>query len=167
MAFSCQGPSVDKDPSFLITYDILNKDGAKTTTVNQGENFVFTLMITNTSDEDWYIDHQSIIGSNFTEIFKKSNSGQDSLVGQAYISAMCTFQSGDVIPAKGTYQIDIPWIADKSLTKVPSCSLLTKDNGYLPTGLYVTKINQAINVFRSDITRKIPLNEYNIAFQIQ
>lgn len=167
MAFSCQGPSVDKDPSFLITYEILNKDGAKTTTVKQGENFIFRLLITSTADEDWNIDHLSVVGSNFTQLFRKSTSREDSLVGQAYLSAMCTFQAAILIPAKGTFQVDVPWIADTSLTKVPSCSLLTLDNSYLPAGQYTTNNNGTIKLSRAESTHEIALKNYNLAFQVQ
>jgi len=168
MAASCEDPNVDIEESpFLISYNILNRNGTKTTTLNKDENFVFSLVITNTSDEAWYIDHRSVMGSNITELYKKTSAGTDSLLGSAYLSATCSFQSGVLIPAKGAYQVDIPWVADKSLTKVPSCGLSTKGNSYLLTGQYITKINGTIKVFRSEITREIPLNEYNLAFQVQ
>jgi hypothetical protein len=168
MAFSCEGPAVDaKEPPFSISYTILNEDGVKTDNVNQGENFVFSLIITSTSNEDWYIDHGSLIASNFTELYKKTSSGSDSLLGPAYLSAVCSFQSGVLIPANGTFQVEIPWIADTSLTKVPSCGLSAKDNSYLPAGQYITRINGAIKLFRAGASREIPFKDYNLAFQIQ
>ena len=167
MALSCENPNVDtEEPPFLISYNILNKEGTKTTIVDKGENFIFSLVITNTSDEDWYVDHGSVIGSNITELYKKTSTGADSLHGSAYISAMCSFQSGVLIPAKGNYQTDIPWIADESITKVSSCGLSTKNNNYLPNGQYTTKMSGTIKIFRSEITHEIPLNKYNFAFQV-
>lgn len=168
MAFSCNNSDVDPENApFSVTYNIVNKEGVKTNSVKQGENFVFKLVITSASNEDWYVDHGALIASNFTELYKKTSGGSDSLLGPAYISAMCEFQSGVLIPAKGTFEIDIPWIADKSLTKVPSCGLSTKDNSYLTAGQYTTKINGAIKIFRADVTREIPFKDYNLAFQIQ
>jgi hypothetical protein len=168
MAFSCDNSSVDADkPPFSVTYSIVNMNGERTNTIKEGENFVFSLVVTSTSDEDWYIEHGSIIGSNFTELYKKSSADSDSVVGSAYLSATCSFQNGVLIPAKGTYQVDIPWIADQSLTKVPSCGLSTKDNSFLPAGQYTTKIKGAIKVWRSEITRELPLSEHNLTFQIQ
>lgn len=167
MAFSCDNPDVDTEKTtFSIRYSILNKDGVKTNLVKKGENFIFSLVITSTSDEDWYVDHGSLIASNFTELYKKT-SGSDSLLGPAYSSAMCSFQSGVLIPSKGTFQVDIPWVADQSLTKIPSCGLSAKDNSYLPAGQYITKINGAIKLFRADVTHEIPFKDYNLSFQIQ
>lgn len=168
IAFSCVNSDVDaEDSPFSVRYTILNKDGIATNSVKEGENLVFSLTITSTSNEDWYIDHGSLITSNFTELYKQTSSGSDSLLGSAYVSAVCSFQSGVLIPAKGTFQVDIPWIADKSLTNVSSCSLSTKDNSYLPAGRYITKINGTIKLFRAEVTREIPFKEYNLAFQVQ
>ncbi len=168
IAVSCNNADVDaKKRPVSVVYGIVNKEGVRTNRVNKGENFVFSLVITNTSDEDWYVDHGSVISSNFTELYKKSGSGSDSLLGPAYLSALCSFQSGVFIPAKGTYEVNIPWVEDKSLTKVPSCGLSTKQNSYLSEGQYTTKIEGAIKVFRADITREISLNEYNLTFQVQ
>ncbi|WP_146151598.1 hypothetical protein [Dyadobacter jiangsuensis] len=168
MAFSCDKSSVDAEKLPLsVMYSIVNLKGERTNTVKEGENFIFSLVVTNTTDEEWYIEHGSVIASNFTEIYKKSSAGSDSLIGPAYVSAMCSFQSGVLIPAKGTYKVDIPWIADQSLTKVPSCGLSTKDNSFLPKGQYMTKMDGAIKVSRAGVGHEIPLNEYNLTFQIQ
>ena len=168
MTSGCNDPNLEADKlPFSISYNIINKDGVKTNKIEQNENFVFNLVVKNDSNEDWYISTQSLISSNFTELYKKSNTGADSLVGSAYLSALCSFEAGVMIPANGNYQVDIPWVADKSLTNVPSCGLNTKDNSYLPAGEYFTKIKGFIKIFRSEITHEIPLDDYNLIVTIQ
>lgn len=166
--YSCKKSDVDaNDSSFQLVHHITTVDGVKTNTVKQGDNFVFHLTISNNSDEEWYVNHQSIIASNITELYKKSTSGGDSLAGQAFTSAECSFQSGVSIPPRGTYQVSIPWIADKSVTRVPSCSLLTKNNIPLPAGHYKTNMQGNIQLFRSGLTRQISLTKHDVSFEIQ
>ncbi|WP_221392514.1 hypothetical protein [Dyadobacter sp. NIV53] len=167
MAFSCGNPNLDAEKPFSITYNILNRDGTKTNTVKQGENFIFSLIITNNSDEEWYVDHGSLLGSDLAMLYSKSSVGNDTLIGRAYDSAICSFQAGVVIPANGHLEINIPWIADQLLTKFPSCGLNANVNRMLPAGWYAIKLDGKIIIFRSDITYEIPLRAYNSSFQVK
>ncbi len=170
MAFSCGKTGTDPDqPPIEISCRVLTVQGEETHFIKQGENFLISFLATNVSNEDWYISHTSVMSSDFALLYSKSSEGPQelSLVGSPYTSATCSFQAGVVIPANGSYRVDVPWISDRSLTNTPGCGINTETNFPLPVGQYRTDMSDTIEIFRSDKVYKISLSKYNFSFNVQ
>ena len=163
ITFSCSGPSID-GPPVTISHRILDETGRETNVIEEGHNFVFSIVVTNISDEDWYVDHGGIFGSGFASLYA---AGPDTLIGRPYASVGCTQQAGVTIPPGGEFRVEIPWIADESLTTTPSCFIIPGDQAALPPGRYVPRMTGDVAIFRADVNHRIPMNNYEDSFDIK
>lgn len=170
LAFGCGKVNTEPNqPPIEISCRILTTQGVETQSIRQGDNFVISFLATNKSNEDWYISHTSVVSSDFAQLYSKISEGSNSLslVGSPYASATCSFQAGIVISANSSYRVDVPWVADKSLTHTPGCGINAKTNLPLPVGYYTTDMSDTVEIFRSNETYKISLGKYNFNFNVE
>jgi hypothetical protein len=124
------------------SFQMLNEQGQGATVFPLGQNFIFRFQVTNTSDQDIYVDNPVIDTREFLEVFSIAEKQQVS-VGRPYSGIFCEYVSGYTIAAHKAMLFNIPWVAATSYQmSFPFCG--HAPTTYLPTGHYRTAFRPVI-----------------------
>lgn len=105
----------DQTDSFPIQFEfrLLNVERQPSTIFNEGENFVFSFLIINNSNE--LITLQSFDTQDFFKVYRITESEGESELGKPYNSIFCEYSLGYPIPSGDTLKIERPWVTPDSI----------------------------------------------------
>ena len=139
----------DENPEIPVTidYQLLNSEGSPSTSFHEGENFVFSLQITNNSDHNILFVTDDMDTETFLEVFsldKKDENGNEISFGKPYDSIFLIKVYGMTIYPKETLRIEIPWNAYPWIMGVPRYTgafVVNQEREPLPGGNYTTEFS--------------------------
>lgn len=115
MAFSCEKNEGNSIPvNFKLR--MLNEQGEETSTFNEGENVVFSFLVTNQTNEDLYFYQGQMNLDDFFCLIKLNTSREDILLGKPYNLIFCDKIGALKIPANGSLDITVPWLYDSNIS---------------------------------------------------
>lgn len=115
MAFSCDENENNSIPvEFKLR--VLNEQGVETTTFNEGENVIFSFLVTNQTNEDLYFYQGQMNLNDFFSLIKLNTSDEDLLLGKPYNLIFCDKIGALKIPANGSLDITVPWLYDSNIS---------------------------------------------------
>ncbi|WP_318312877.1 hypothetical protein [Flagellimonas crocea] len=133
---NCTESSIEE---LKMAFCLLDSTGIAKTQFKEGENIVFSLALTNTS-EDTIVIEQNIVDEDFFRVTEKS---QQQDMGTPQTGAWCEFSNAPREIAIGpgdTFELTCPWILTESLKPVyPLCK--GQSNDVLPKGEYDVEHN--------------------------
>lgn len=145
-------------------FRLLNENGAPATIFNQGENFTFSFLMINSSDQDFYFKQSSLDRIGFLEVFNTTGAS----LGKPYEGLFCLERNGILVPANDTLKLEIEWIPSASCCP-PNGQIFcgTEDTVPLPPGSYRTSFKSAFEFFFADQSYTTSLQDFMIEFEIQ
>lgn len=124
-----------------INFCLLNDLGEPSNKFKEGENFTFSLLLQNNSDDTLYLDNSFLeVGTNFCSIYTEENK----LVGQPFAYCGAVIVSSDTHPFYGknnVYKLLIPWTDTRKQWNTLHYSFKSTQQGSLPKGKYYTLFN--------------------------
>lgn len=124
----------DEDPSFVqLSYRTLDSSGNASNRFNEGENFVISLKITNSSSEELFYTRNHESNEDFAMVFRLSGSRGEK-IGKPFPLQYpgATREGGHFIEPNSSIEYAFPWVYDESLYKVPSSGGYWDVNGEYP-----------------------------------
>lgn len=126
----------------VCSFQLLNEQGQEAVVFPQGQNFIFRFQVTNTSDQDIYVDNPVIDTREFLDVFSTVEKQQVS-VGRPYSGIFCEYIGGYTVAAHQAITFTIPWVdAAAYPTSFPFCG--HAPTTYLPTGHYHTAFTPSV-----------------------
>jgi hypothetical protein len=126
----------------VCSFQLLNEQGQDAVVFPQGQNFIFRFQVTNTSDQDIYVDNPVIDTREFLEVFSLAEKQQVS-VGRPYSGIFCEYIGGYTVAAHQAMTFTIPWVAATAFPmSFPFCG--HAPTKYLPAGHYHTAFTPSV-----------------------
>jgi len=160
-AFRCE----DVEPSVIqLSYETLDKNGNPSTQFREGENFIISFKIRNSSSEKIYYKRNHESNSDFATVFKLSGFKRVEEVGKPFPLQY------PAVPRQGFHTIDpdsfivysFPWIYEEGLYNIPSSNKYINDEypynkTALPSGRYEISFTEDFQ-FSDDSDLQIEVN---------
>jgi uncharacterized lipoprotein YehR (DUF1307 family) len=165
-ALGCENDTLQSAP-VAFQFKLLNSQNEPSVSFSQGENFIFSFIVINRSNEDIYLKQSSLNTIEFLKVYLTNSNEANPVVaiGKPYKSLFCTYQNGILIPANDTLKLEIPWIPLNDGCCSHFC--LVEDNSPLPHGKYRTGFSSSFEFFKGDKSFKTAVNSFKIDFEVQ
>jgi hypothetical protein len=138
-AFGCEKNKNDIPIDF--TFRLLDTLGNKSTTFNEGENIIFSFLITNKSSKDQMVEN-FFPNDEFFKVYKSN--GEAISYGKPY-DAVC-YIGFFTIPANDNLEFKCPWVVSSNPEHYGLCLMQSYDHiNYLPKGNYFTAFSASFN----------------------
>lgn len=163
MTIGCTKSDPTPNYPIKISFQLLNEIGEPSIIFKEGENFRFSFIISNFSEDDVRFS-PSFIDDDFFIVYRMEELGNFSPVSKPYQNIFCEFSLNQfVISPQSEYQFEIPWSPEENFCCPPFCKIT--NNLPLPVGIYRTSINRTIEFI---IEEKLILLKYDhlIEFEI-
>lgn len=172
----------EQDESFIDAVDfefrLLNENGVPATIFYEGENFVFSFLIINHSDEQWLLNGSQLGGSESSDFFKvykayTNSQGQDSEIdiGKPWKTMFCQYMNGLFISPHDTLKLEIPWMPqpwDVGNPYYNTIFCLVEEHNALPVGKYSTGFFSTFSFSRGeDISYTTSKLQFQTDFEIK
>lgn len=156
-------------------FRLLTMDGVAANTFKEGENFVFSFLIINKSNNSYYLNPSSINTTDIFRVYKKNAISEDGSIivdmGKPYEGMFCVYAGGISIAANDTLKLEIPWKPNSSWEPgspyfSSNFCMVNSDNVLLSKGQYQTQFRSSFEFSRDGETYQVPEKIFNIDFVI-
>jgi hypothetical protein len=151
-AVSCTSETIQKaDPDIQFQFRLLKEDGTVRNTVSRGENFRFSFIIINKTDQPWSIERVDDL-NNFLRVYQldadQQEGGNVIDVGRPWETIFCQYTLGLLILPHGALNPEIPWMPEPPAWNPDhphfnSIFCRVTSNTALPPGRYKTAFTSA------------------------
>jgi hypothetical protein len=168
--------SCKKDAPFEFAYGVpltfqfrlLNEAGKEATEFQQGQNFTFSLRITNHSNNRWdLLSSRLFETSDFLRVFKFIGTTDSLDIGQPFDNKV--FCSSDDVFIKSNERIDIKfnWTSDSTQFPTKGCGIRGANKGKLLVGNFKTGFTHRFQFLEGDSFRISAPIRFDINFKIK
>ncbi len=178
IALSCkEGSQVNFPPivnNLDIQFTLLNENGVSSTTFYPGENFVFSLIVKNNSDERLVLrgfDYEDFCRVTRLESYDPTENGeQNNDMGKPYVNMFCSYVAGHMMLPKTDLKFQIHWIPPK-IREVGSpygaFFCIAEENPPLSPGRYGTGFQTKFLLSYEGEDIETDLIQFNIEFEVK
>lgn len=165
----CSDDSISELP-INFKFRLLDETGNPSTTFKEGENFVFSFLIINKSNQVLNL-RQSIDQSDFFKVYRLNPEGNSAkiAVGKPYINMFCEYKLGIQIAQKDTLKFEIPWNPnpwEQGNIYYNAIFCKINENSPLPVGIYTTGFSSAFEFFSKDESYRTDNENFEIDFKV-
>lgn len=168
------GCADDQDSAPIdIEFRLLNGLGEPSTSFEVGENFVFSFLITNNSDEIIRLDQQSVDTVDFFRVYSttiQDESGNPISFGKPYKLAFCHKINGLGIFPHETLRLEIPWMPnpwEEGVTYYSGNFCLVNENEPLTAGHYQTSFSSTLNFITGAGDISVGSKTFQVNFSVE
>lgn len=173
---SCNEEQETSIPQIDFTFQLHDLEGNSSTVFNEGENFVFSFFIINSSDRPIQFNQSEMQTKDFFRVLRLIDTQEEVStvdIGKPYNSIFCLFLKSHTISAKDTLSLQIPWKPDQNWDSgnvsyfSPFFCEVNSDNQPLDKGNYQTKFSSGFEFFVDGNPFSVPLQDFKIDFIIE
>lgn len=152
LASDCNNMDEINEITVIFEYRLLNDNGQVSTDFSVGENFVFSFLIINNTQNYLSLIHEGLRDKNLFEVFKDENDKWIS-IGKPYELIFCNEISGIPINPYDTLKLQIPWFPtipwEPGVDYYSSHFCIVNDQPPLLKGRYKTEFKSSF-IFKSN-----------------
>lgn len=156
-----------------IEFRLLNSRGEPSSGFEVGENFVFSLLITNNSDEIIRLDQQSVDTVDFFRVYStttQDNTGKPISFGKPYELAFCQKINGLAIFPHETLRLEIPWMPnpwEEGVSYYSGNFCIVNENKPLTAGDYQTSFSSSLNFLTGAGDVSVGSRTFQVNFSVE
>lgn len=177
-AVSCRNETLQKESQDIeFEFRLLTENGVPANTFKSGENFLFSFIIINNSDQPWSFLQKLDDRHSFFRVYQLSadtqEGGEVKDVGRPWETIFCQYRLGLLIPPHDTLKLEIPWIPEPPAwnadhPRYNSIFCQVSSNTALPPGRYKTGFTSAFKLLNGeDISYNTEKKTFEILFEVQ
>lgn len=159
--------SLKRKADIQVNFNLIDVNGKVSTEFNEGENFTFSLLLENKSDDTLFLDNSFLMdGNDFCAVY--THDGH--LVGQPFIYGGSKIVSSNAFPFYGnqrTFTLSVPWKDNRPSWTALHHTFRGLNQEGLPAGKYYTIFKHRFCFDRSSDRPSLCLQPLNIRIDFE